>query len=71
MELKVPNNYYFFKVKQDSQETPIPVPDEKLLAFIKQTTEEGKRMELAEQLLYQWLQNQPFFPNDYSKLDIR
>lgn len=46
---------------------PIPIPKEKLLGFIKQTIEEDKKMETAEKLLYQWLHNQPFFPNDYGK----
>lgn len=63
-------NIYYFKVKQGTEETLIPIPDEKLLRLIEKSTGEDKKLEIAEKLLYQWLRNQPFFPNDYGKFEI-
>lgn len=48
----------------------IPVPTEEILGIIKKASGEDKKLEVAENLLHQWLKHQPYFPNDYGKLPI-
>lgn len=55
------------KVKQGSEAVLFPIPDADILDIIKKATGEDRKLEQAETLLYQWLKNQPYFPNDYGE----
>lgn len=58
---------YLLKVGRESRDNVLPDPDETMLKIIKMATGEDRKLEIAEKLLYQWLQNQPKFPNDFGK----